>query len=971
MKKTLQRVLSLVLCVLMALSTTAVAFAADSEEGKPTLGAQYFLSTTNTENAKSVLNLLDKVLLEQNLNAKIDESLDKDVGLGINPKKTIQTLGLTIDLNSIDGICRTLDSLKTKVLDIKDKPVFILTLSAGAKLLLGDIYNFSLKTWKTGLKRTANDVDIIYNIISALGENASLFAKVIDKSFDLGAFGFAFSLDDLLGEDGASGLVKGLLVGLVHKDKNSAEYKAAYEKAKVDFDSFIFEDLIPLLLNEKLPGLKLNKEMNFDRLLSVILDCGWKDYFIEDIKSIKINPEGEALEKLSEIMEFDGQNIDTDNLPLDPSKGLKTQLNNIHGYVICQFFPKFDGWVKGSDIRLLGQNYTAFMKYASKHFFGNENANPVDILKYILSSIAAADSESSVVEYAAAVANCKDLKEAIKTVLILNARKNDIPVNEKAASYENVLGDYIAYYANDFTDLGYSAGSGKNMWTVINDIFNVYLIDKGFAKAFNINVTKSDSVFVKIDKILASTKVWSMTSTKRQYKSEEFFKQFLDSVLDLDIQKALDLTVVRLSDDFGSLNLSVLLYNIAYNFLVNWFGSPMIVPCNTSSPFQTGFDNNSLKVPVEKLLVKFSEKKTSIVPPVLFAAALAIEMLGDEKTPVNIQGVSVPDQIYNGKEISPSFVYVTVNGKKVRIPSYQFTAEFSNNKELGTASGTLALNGAVKNAVVDCKFRITLGKVSGLKVTSATANSVTFEWNAVPGAKSYEIEYTANGNKYYKTTSSPKFTAYGLSAGTTFSFKVKAVSGTNSGAATVLNASTKPAKVNGLKLKARTSTAITLTWNKVAGASRYEVQMLRNGKWVTVATVTKNSAVIGKKYIKPNSSYSFRVRAVGAGGNGEYSNTVKVLSGLAKVTKVKAAKKTKTSVTLTWNKVSGAKRYEVWVLKGKKWVKAATVSKNTAVIKSGLKKNTVYKFKVRAYKTVSKVNIYGDYSSAIKVKTMK
>ena len=103
MNKTLQRVLSLVLCVLMALSGATVAFAADSEEAVSSLGAQYFLSTTNAENAKFVLDAADKELAKQNLNAKIDENLDKEISLGsqnsilkINPKTTLNRIGLVI-----------------------------------------------------------------------------------------------------------------------------------------------------------------------------------------------------------------------------------------------------------------------------------------------------------------------------------------------------------------------------------------------------------------------------------------------------------------------------------------------------------------------------------------------------------------------------------------------------------------------------------------------------------------------------------------------------------------------------------------------------------------------------------------------------------------------------------------------------------------------------------------------------------
>ena len=966
MNKTLKRVLSLVLCVLMAFSATTLAFAAEDEDKAPSLGAQYFLSTSNAENTKFALDYVDDILKEQNIYYKV-----------VIVKKTLISpeVSIEIDLRSVNGVCKSLDMLAD---------IFGNKLVAGAaKLALGDIGDLDLSKWKTKLERPKNDVEILYGLIDLLGSNAKIIAKVVDNSIDLGVLGGVVKLDEILGKDGVSGIIKGLLVGLIYDKNSDAEnYNAAYEKAIKDFDSFVFESLIPKLLEEYLPGLSLKKGTTVDQLFSAVLDCGWKDYFVEDIKSIHIEANGEALQKLSEIMEFNGENIDTDNFPLDSSKGLKAQLNNIHGYVVCQFFPKFDGWQSGTDIKLLGQNYNRLLKYVSNHFFGNENAKPIDILKYILNSVAeVSGSDSEAGEYAAAVANCKDLSGALKAVLILAAKKNNIPVNEKAASYENVLGDYLAYAANIILDLGYGPGSGKNVWTVANDILNVYLFDKGFAKALNLNVKKTDSCFEKLDKIIGTTKLWSMTGSKTQYKSEEFFKGVLSAVLNFDVEKAFDLIVVRFSNDFGTSNISVLLYNIVYNFLENWFGTPAIVKCDTKAPFQTGFSNESLKVPVEKVLTKLSEKKTVIVPPFVFAAAILVENFLGTPTAVNVTNVSVANQAYTGKEIVPSSVTVTVNGKKVSIPSYQFSYELQNNVNLGTAAGTLYLNGAVKDLAVSVSFKIVPAKVTGLKAVPGK-NSVSLSWNKALGAKTYVAEYY-NGSKWVAKTVSGTSTSFtGLKAGTVYKFRVKAVSDSLSGDySATLSASTKLAKVTGIKTSARTATSITLTWTKAVGAKKYEVQMLKNGKWVTVRTVTENKALIGKNHIKANKTYKFRIRAIGSSANlnGDYSDVVTAYSGLARITKVKVSNAKKNSVTLGWKKVDGAKTYEVQVKKGNKWVTVSTVKKPTSVIgakqlkkaKMNIKANTAYKFRVRAAKTVSGVKVYSVYSPTVKARTAK
>lgn len=86
----------------------------------------------------------------------------------------------------------------------------------------------------------------------------------------------------------------------------------------------------------------------------------------------------------------------------------------------------------------------------------------------------------------------------------------------------------------------------------------------------------------------------------------------------------------------------------------------------------------------------------------------------------------------------------------------------------------------------------------------------------------------------------------------------------------------------------------------------------------------------------------------------------------AKVTGVKAAATTSSSVKLTWNKVKNASGYTVYRYDSvkKKWVKAASVTKNTYTVNK-LKSAATYKFIVKAYKKSDKTTVYGAGSTAI------
>ena len=188
----------------------------------------------------------------------------------------------------------------------------------------------------------------------------------------------------------------------------------------------------------------------------------------------------------------------------------------------------------------------------------------------------------------------------------------------------------------------------------------------------------------------------------------------------------------------------------------------------------------------------------------------------------------------------------------------------------------------------------------------------------------------------------------------------------------------KPAKVTNFKVKSKTSTAVTMQWNKNSSASGYQLQQYKDGKWVTIYTGTKaTSTSFTVKNLKAGTAgYRFRIRAYKTYGNtkqyGSWSSEVKVNTNPYGVGGFKAKSISSASVTLQWNKGTTASGYQLQQYKSGKWVTIYTANKatNTSYTVKGLKAGTAgYRFRIRAYKTYGNTKQYGSWSSDVKVNT--
>lgn len=104
-------------------------------------------------------------------------------------------------------------------------------------------------------------------------------------------------------------------------------------------------------------------------------------------------------------------------------------------------------------------------------------------------------------------------------------------------------------------------------------------------------------------------------------------------------------------------------------------------------------------------------------------------------------------------------------------------------------------------------------------------------------------------------------------------------------------------------------------------------------------------------------------------GKGSYSGTLKKTFKIyLPKPNIKSVKKSGSSdIKVTWAKTKGASGYEVYKLTGKTWKKISD-TKSTSFTDKGLKKNTTYQYKIRAYQTVKGKKVYSSFSAVKKIK---
>ena len=265
--------------------------------------------------------------------------------------------------------------------------------------------------------------------------------------------------------------------------------------------------------------------------------------------------------------------------------------------------------------------------------------------------------------------------------------------------------------------------------------------------------------------------------------------------------------------------------------------------------------------------------------------------------------------------------------------------------------------------------------VTGFASGSQTKSSAVLGWDKVSGADGYAVELYTGGkwNEVFRTSDSSvtSCTVGSLKADSIYTLRIRAFKDTDDGTVysdyTRLAVKTKLANVAGLKAQGVTATAVKLDWARNAGATGYIIEQYKGGKWTQLA-VTKNNTTLTftVKGLAECTPYSFRVKAYkNDGGKTNYSDyvTVKASTLLGTVKNAKVTSTTGTWITLGWDRNTGATGYVLEQYKGGKWTVIATTKNNTTLkfTVKGLRNDTTYSFRIKAYKTVGDTTTYGSY----------
>ncbi|MCC8128859.1 MAG: hypothetical protein LIO51_02835 [Clostridiales bacterium] len=245
-------------------------------------------------------------------------------------------------------------------------------------------------------------------------------------------------------------------------------------------------------------------------------------------------------------------------------------------------------------------------------------------------------------------------------------------------------------------------------------------------------------------------------------------------------------------------------------------------------------------------------------------------------------------------------------------------------------------------------------KMPTLVGVTSQSGGLTVTWKSVSNATGYYVYRKVSGGSWSRVanvTSGTSWTDSTVSAGTVYTYTVRATDGESSSAYDSTG-------VSGVWLPAPTITSVTtvstgvrIQWSSVTGASSYRVyRKTSGGSWELLGTTTK-TRFDDTDALTSNTTYLYAVRGCTKLNSAAVSG---VLSASSKycylsVPTLKSVKVASSGLTVTWGGVTGASSYYVYrKVSGGSWSRVANVTSGTSWTDTSVASGTVYTYMVRA-----------------------
>lgn len=342
----------------------------------------------------------------------------------------------------------------------------------------------------------------------------------------------------------------------------------------------------------------------------------------------------------------------------------------------------------------------------------------------------------------------------------------------------------------------------------------------------------------------------------------------------------------------------------------------------------------------------------------------------------NTQLITLTDTVY----LTSGTYYIGIVRDGSRTGNYNFSLSFSSANETfketgkGTNNQLATANGISLGKIY--KGQIALNDQKDYYKFSQPSNaSITLKVSAIAMKYVYIKFYDVSGNElksfnpvWNENTQKITFeTKVELSRGTYYIGFIK--DGSNCGNYSFALYDSNALKVavpSNLRVSARSTSSLTISWNAVSGARGYIVYSynINTGKYKKLGITSSTSYTVND--LKSGAVYRFAVKAYKTVGKANYfSDCSAVLTAATKPATPKVSIKVGTkSVKLAWTKVDGAKGYVVyWSTKKNSGYKKLGTTAKTSTSVTNLTSGKTYYFRVRAYRKAGGETVFSDYSA--------
>ncbi len=271
--------------------------------------------------------------------------------------------------------------------------------------------------------------------------------------------------------------------------------------------------------------------------------------------------------------------------------------------------------------------------------------------------------------------------------------------------------------------------------------------------------------------------------------------------------------------------------------------------------------------------------------------------------------------------------------------------------------------------------------VKGFKVAKRSTSAIKLSWKKSKKNTTHYVLYRSveksNGKftaytkyKTFKNISKTTFTDKKLKSGYVYKYKMFAFNKTKAytthSSAVAVKTVVKMLAPKVVKVKKATTTYISIKWSKVAGARKYWVYRKASGGKEVLIGKTRGNTYVDKK-VTTGTTYKYRIKGYRVVSKKTYkspSASVSASAGVKGVSGITAKSYLKRAL-ITWNPVTGADGYDVFVINSKgKYIHKETRAYPT-YLSGKCKVDKTYKFAIKAFK---KVNGDKSYSSTKIVK---